>query len=1166
MQQTKRQQPRATVAQRVQPQTSITKNININIDFDGEIDPVRKGGQIKFEKFGQSVGSNTQKLNLESWGFGRKATVETLSSDLHRIHIAVQKDNLNLVKDFKSIETNFSRISDKQAGIEKRLVNIGKFIKHDAREMDRFKETVIEEIRRQEGMNELPKQTNVPQVTRTQPEKKEKTGGGSWLSTLALLGGGAVVGKLLWDQYGDQIKTFLWNLAKKEWNKRVDEQDKWLENWKNRSNKEVYEQWQKTFKNIRDSLKSLGVIIPDTSDADRQRFGKYIDQNNQINKDIQDWRRQQQQKAKGAVGKEGKKTGPSRITLPMKDIADQKERDRLQQQNDVDQKDLPWRYKRMQAGGPKSTVNTRGLEHLMLSEKTGYPGIGVMPRDTDTFRQMDREEDEIRYNEKLRRTGHTSLPHITDTKKLQVQPMHLGMRPSMFGEFGRQKLVTNRAGVSQKFEEQYHRMQIEKDKSQFLQFGKLPTPGFEFLPGHMGLLGTEGAHRARGAVGGGPRMFNMPGTGTAGRTVFSRGYGSGGGTSGGSVGGTSGGSVGGIPGSYGSAPENLQNLESLKEIRAAQAKEMQDPKIKSAVFSRMEIEVGSQGPKAQQAWLESLYNRAASRRLSLYDAVSNTNKHRYYPLKDDSRWSRMTRQGSKKLNEKYTTINDSVIGGSNISKFATGNASAMVGFGQGPAKRIGNKIVAPGQTADFGGERFGVEAPDKKWAARMTDLAKQESFKVQQTPDMNVGKMNLGGPGQQGQQFSFADATMIGGESSGKEYSKGVKGWHSSVKMLNNVDPLLRESVMQGAIEAFGDPRDPKTRYEIRINNAMRRGPLGASKHNIGKATDLQIYDRETGKFVGGASGKNSIFHNAYGNPHTYKIYQSLARGAYKHLYTKYGKKVADRQSWGGNFFARQGMIGGAKVYGGFKTRRGMSSYDQMHLSLDEGGRQGMITRGAGGRIASHLRKHGITPAGPMGDPTLWQSQYKQQIDPTAVQSTVTTSTQNMDAGTRAADATTPAPMPDHVTRQFSDLDSRVQKLEPKDMPTFADAKKADTAAAVGVPTEALPKAKMEKKPMPIEHANELDIGAEREVSVDSAKVETPMMDAAKAAEGAVDKEAAERVSPVVAPKIDSGGEKDSSSSSTGGGTSEPSFRNRFESERPTSTSDGYGSYGRCFV
>ncbi len=58
----------------------------------------------------------------------------------------------------------------------------------------------------------------------------------------------------------------------------------------------------------------------------------------------------------------------------------------------------------------------------------------------------------------------------------------------------------------------YHRAQIEEQNAQFMKFGQLP-PGFEFLPGHMGRLGSPGAVSARGAmpISGGMSSARRPG-------------------------------------------------------------------------------------------------------------------------------------------------------------------------------------------------------------------------------------------------------------------------------------------------------------------------------------------------------------------------------------------------------------------------------------------------------------------------------------------------------------------------------------------------------------------------------------------------------------------------------------------------------------------------------
>ena len=114
------------------------------------------------------------------------------------------------------------------------------------------------------------------------------------------------------------------------------------------------------------------------------------------------------------------------------------------------------------------------------------------------------------------------------------------------------------------------------------------------------------------------------------------------------------------------------------------------------------------------------------------------------------------------------------------------------------------------------------------------------------------------------------------------------------------MDKRMYDNMVGGAKIAFGDPKLKTTRYEVHISNAMRRGgKLSTSRHLVGKAADVQIWDREKKQYIGGS---NSIFKNALGNPHTYPAFLALARGRLAHAQKVGGKEFAKQIGFGGNF------------------------------------------------------------------------------------------------------------------------------------------------------------------------------------------------------------------------------------------------------------------------
>jgi len=180
--------------------------------------------------------------------------------------------------------------------------------------------------------------------------------------------------------------------------------------------------------------------------------------------------------------------------------------------------------------------------------------------------------------------------------------------------------------------------------------------------------------------------------------------------------------------------------------------QLADPRVRAALAARAKIEVGSQ-PAAQQMWIESVLNRASSRRKSIMSAVDNSDG--YYPRKDDGKFRTMA---GGQAGTHWDQLIDKVHKGSDLSRGATGNSSEYVGFGQGSARRQADgSIWAPGQTSAAGGERFGREKPDLKWAPKylpagdiLPDLALVKPEVLKALPDTPKGIPKIFQPGTLG--------------------------------------------------------------------------------------------------------------------------------------------------------------------------------------------------------------------------------------------------------------------------------------------------------------------------------------------------------------------------------------------------------------------------------
>jgi hypothetical protein len=146
----------------------------------------------------------------------------------------------------------------------------------------------------------------------------------------------------------------------------------------------------------------------------------------------------------------------------------------------------------------------------------------------------------------------------------------------------------------------------------------------------------------------------------------------------------------------------------LRDARARYAAEMlKDPALRDRFISFAEAETGGQGRGAAQAWMESTLNRAASRDQTLSRALSSGSG--YWPPRTLGIGAQTP---TDKQRDYYDPGLEYALGGSNISRLATGNASSSVGFAGGP--ETSRVVSSKGKTL----ERFGTEGRDIGWANR----------------------------------------------------------------------------------------------------------------------------------------------------------------------------------------------------------------------------------------------------------------------------------------------------------------------------------------------------------------------------------------------------------------------------------------------------------------
>ena len=158
---------------------------------------------------------------------------------------------------------------------------------------------------------------------------------------------------------------------------------------------------------------------------------------------------------------------------------------------------------------------------------------------------------------------------------------------------------------------------------------------------------------------------------------------------------------------------------AYEQLRAGLVDELRkDPGLIGQLFSLTKREVGTQGPEAQQAFIETVFNRSGIRRKPIGTTIT-----------DPGYYAKKSLVPANLSDEDIASFGESlkkVIQGSNISNNATGNASDTVGFNGGPL------------TARFGGEKFGIEGPDfgktpVPYNPFDTILSEGEQYKVKPT-------------------------------------------------------------------------------------------------------------------------------------------------------------------------------------------------------------------------------------------------------------------------------------------------------------------------------------------------------------------------------------------------------------------------------------------------
>jgi len=164
------------------------------------------------------------------------------------------------------------------------------------------------------------------------------------------------------------------------------------------------------------------------------------------------------------------------------------------------------------------------------------------------------------------------------------------------------------------------------------------------------------------------------------------------------------------------------------------AKELEaNPQVKVDLLSLATAETGGQGPEAQQRWMETVFNRAYAKNKSIADIINpngvpgevdrNGRQLNYWPT------NQKRPQLTKEQIEEKSKLLDGVLKGSNLSNYATDNASNLPGNPLGSRREA--KLKDEGREDQgkwVNGEYFYV---DTHYADEMRRLRKETEERVE---------------------------------------------------------------------------------------------------------------------------------------------------------------------------------------------------------------------------------------------------------------------------------------------------------------------------------------------------------------------------------------------------------------------------------------------------